>query len=78
MEFVCTLLICQALTVQPIDLCKERYQHLSGLDLADSNHGKDDLMEVDILIGSDYYWWFATGKIRRGADGPVAVHTRLG
>ena len=78
MEFICTPLICQPLTVQPIDLCKEKYQHLAGLDLADSNHGKDDLMEVDILIGSDYYWWFATGKIRRGADGPVAVHTRLG
>ena len=59
-------------------LCKKRYQHLASLDLPHSNHGKDDLIEVDILIGSDYYWWFATGKIRRGVDGPVAVHTRLG
>ena len=65
MEFVCNPLICQPLTVQPIDLCKERHQHLAGLDLTDSNHGKDDLMEVDILIDSDYHWWFATGKIRR-------------
>ena len=78
MEFVCTPLICQPLTTQPIDICKERYRHLAGLDLADANQGKDDLMEVDLLIGSDYYWWFATGETRRGEDGPVAVCTKLG
>ncbi len=26
---------------------------------------------MDLLIGSDYYWWFATGETRRGEDGPV-------
>lgn len=79
MEFVCTPLICQPLTVQPIDLCKEKYRHLAGLDLADPNQGgNDDLVEVDLLIGSDYYWWFATGETKRGEEGPVAVRTRLG
>ena len=71
-------LICQPLTAQPIDLCKERYQHFADIDLADANHGENDMMEVDLLIGSDYYWWFVTGETRRGEDGPVAVRTRLG
>ena len=38
-------------------------------------------MEVDLLIGSDYYWSFVTGETRRGNGGPVAVRTmqvRLG
>ena len=78
MEFVCTSLICQPLTAQPIDLCKERYRHLAGLDLTDAGQGKDDLMEVDLLIGSDSYWWFVTGETRRGEHGPVAVRTKLG
>lgn len=28
-------LICNPLTSQPIDQCKQRYRHLMGLDLAD-------------------------------------------
>ena len=35
-------------------------------------------MQVDLLIGSDYYWQLTTGEIRRGEDGPVALHTRFG
>lgn len=35
-------------------------------------------MEVNLLIGSDYYWQLVTGEIRRGEDGPVALHTRFG
>ena len=35
-------------------------------------------MDVDLLIGSDYYWCFVTGDSRRGEGGIVAVHTRLG
>lgn len=78
MEFECTSLICQPLTAQPIDLCMERYRHLAGLDFADACQGKDDLIEMDLLIGSGCYWWLVTGEIRGGEDGPVAVHTKLG
>ena len=35
-------------------------------------------MEVDLLIGSDYYWGFTTGDVCRGDKGPVAIHTTLG
>ena len=33
---------------------------------------------MDILIGSDHYWDFVTGKLRRPANGPVAIETKLG
>ena len=35
-------------------------------------------MEVDLLIGSDYYWDFTTGDVCRGDKGLVAIHTTLG
>ena len=35
-------------------------------------------VEVDILIGADYYWELATGRVNRGEDGPIAVETKLG
>ena len=64
-------------TPQPIDLCMMKYQHLSDLDLGD-HPNRGSVMEVDLLIGSDYYWSFVTGETRRGDGGPVAVRTKLG
>ena len=49
-----------------------KYKHLSDLDLADSSNDEGD-MEIELLIGSDYYWDFTTGDICRGDDGPVAI-----
>ena len=69
--------ICEPLSVQPTSLCPEMYDHLSHLELADASDGSTP-MEVDLLIGSDYYWQLMTGEIRRGEDGPVALHTRFG
>ena len=69
--------ICHPLTAQPIDLCASKYKHLADLDLADTSHDGTS-MEVDLLLGSDCYWTFVTGEIRRGDAGPVAIHTRLG
>ena len=35
--------------------------------------------DIDILIGSDYYWYFMKNRIIRGnADEPVALKTKLG
>ena len=42
------------LTTQPIDHSGERYDHLWGLELADSAD-TSDILEVDVLIGSDSY-----------------------
>ncbi len=54
--------ICDPLMVQPVSLCVEVLDHLSSLDLADSSSDEDPL-EVDVLIGSDYYWELATARL---------------
>ena len=35
-------------------------------------------LNIDILVGGDYYWQFFSGKIVRGIAGPVAMETSLG
>ena len=69
--------ICEPLSVQPISLCTRSFKHIMSLELADTSDGKTT-MEIDLLIGSDYYWQLITGETRRGENGPVALHTRLG
>ena len=60
--------IYQPLTTRLIDSCVSVYPHLTGLDLADSSSG-GATMEIGLLIGSDHYWDFATGDVRRGTAG---------
>ena len=69
--------ICHSLTSQPISHSRECYHHLLGLELADSAD-VSDVLEVDVLIGSDSYWDLATGRIIRGEGGPTAIHTKVG
>ena len=69
--------ICEPLTAQPISMCWEKFEHLKQLDLADYSNGQDPL-QIDVLIGADYYWELVTGRTSRCENGPVAVHTRLG
>ena len=68
--------ICDQYTAQPISTCAERYSHLAQLNLADVS--QDETLEMDVLIGSDFYWEFATGKIIHGQSVLVAVGTKLG
>ena len=68
--------ICEPLTIQPIGKCLELHPHISELDLADNP--MDETCEIDMLIGSDFYWEFVTGEVVRGGEGPVAVNTTLG
>ena len=51
---------------------------MASLDLADYNQEGNEAMEVDFLIGCDYYWRFTTGERRRADDGPVALYTKFG
>lgn len=69
--------ICEPLTGQPIGTCVEQNSHLVGLDLADSSSSESRL-QVNLLVGSDYYWNLVTGSICRGRKGSMAVHTKLG
>ena len=69
--------ICNPLTAQPINHSKQTYDHLIGLELADSAESSD-VLDVDILIGSDSYWDLVTGQVVRGDGGPTAIHTKVG
>ena len=68
--------ICDPVMTQSTAACVRMYGHLSQLDLADFN--QDEAMQVDLLIGSDFYWEFVTGRTIRGEDGPVAIEISLG
>ena len=48
-----------------------------GLELADSSDA-EDVLEVDVLIGSDVYWRLVTGRMRRGRTGPTVIQTKSG
>ena len=53
-----------------------RYPHLGGLQLADDYSTTPG--EIDVLIGSNFYWSVVTGDTLRGDHGPVAVNSKLG
>ena len=69
-------LICGPLFNSPTVCLRERYEHLSRLELAHPSCDSANL-EVDILIGSDIYWRFVTGRTLRGRSGPTAIQTKL-
>ena len=69
-------MICEPLASQPIAACVKENQHLASLELADYSEG-DQGLEVDILVGSDYYCDLVTGGVSRGSSGPTAIHTKL-
>ena len=73
-----TSLICQPLAYQPISFCQDKFEHIMDLDLADASVTHSHHLDIDILIGSDQYWNFITGEVRRGSFGPVAVNTKFG
>ena len=72
-------LICPPPSSQQIEFCKEEFDHLVDIDLADD--GSDVAFRndnIDILIGMDFYWTFMQDEIVRGSCGPVALKTTLG
>ena len=69
--------ICEPLQRQSITQASAVHEHLHGINLADYSTGGQDVT-VDILVGSDQYWNLVTGTIKRGEEGPTAMHTRLG
>ena len=69
--------VCEPVTCQPVSICKENFGHLATLDLAVPSDGSSPL-DIDILIGSDFYWEFVSGDTRRGPTGPIAIDTKFG
>ncbi|XP_063420482.1 uncharacterized protein LOC134705689 [Mytilus trossulus] len=51
-------------------------RHLHGLKLAHPIT-EDDMFDINLLIGADYYWSIVGDKIIRG-NGPTAVESKLG
>ena len=68
--------ICNLLVSQPINYSRDHYDHLMGIELADSAD-IGDVLDVDMLIGSDLYWSLVTHRVRQGRRGPMAVHTKI-
>ena len=48
------------LTAQPINICTKIFDHLCQLYMTDSLSGKT-AVDIELLIGADYYWDLATG-----------------
>ena len=58
--------VCAALRNQAIEFAASSYVHLVSLPFADFPiEGEKDL-NIDILIGSNYYWLFLSGMSVRG------------
>ena len=77
LQIVSVPLVCEPLSGQPV-VCEIKYFHqLTQLDLADSASCTDDL-EVDILIGWDYYWRIVTGNLIHSARGLTTLETAFG
>ena len=64
--------ICSELKSQDIESAKRKYPHLNGIEFVD-REAEGSVMEIDLLIGSDYMWEFVEDKTVRGEPGqPVA------
>ena len=57
--------ICSELNSQDIESAKRKYPHLNGIEFADRK-AEGSVMEIDLLIGSDYMWEFMEDKTVRG------------
>ena len=71
--------ICSPIESQEINTAKNQFAHLQDIELADSNHGNEEL-QIDLLIGANFMWSFFTGVTKRAEnnEGPVASCTILG
>ncbi len=55
-------ILCSPLSEQPIKFAASNYPHLAGLCLADSQAEINQELDCEILIGSNYYWRFMSGR----------------
>ena len=75
MEVLCKAFICLSITNQPVKYAKNNFEYLKDLNLADSG----TMEEIDMLIGSDFYYSLVKGKVKMGRTGePVAIKIKFG
>ena len=59
---------------QPVKYAKNNFEFLKDLNLADSG----TMEEIDMLIGSDFYWSLVIEKVKMSKTGePVAIETKF-
>ena len=68
--------VCSPIQGKRVDIAKEEYGHLYGMQLADD--GTEEPVQIEMLIGADYYWDIVFGEVVRGKKGPVAMRTKFG
>ena len=70
--------ISQPISKQKTVECSKMYKHLRGLKLADPNY--DSSIEIDILLGSNFYWDFihTEGAVTGKTGQPIALSSDLG
>ena len=73
LQLLLVLLICEPLSGHTVSCASERFSHLLRLKMADSS-SLGDTLDINVLIGADYYWELVTGNIRHGASGPTHRH----
>ena len=62
----------------PSKVSFHEHPHVLDLDLADCISGNmDSQYNIDVLIGSDYYWDIITGEVARGDDKLVAASSKF-
>ena len=55
-----------------VELARREYPHLKNIWFSDVCKS-DEQLEIDVLIGSDYLWYFQTGITKRGKLGESVV-----
>ena len=74
-EALCTSFICLSIRNQSINFVQNNYDHFKDLQLIDSGSNDD----IELLIGSDFYWSMVTGNVKIGKNGEaIEVETKFG
>ena len=76
-ELIVVRNICSPISNQTIEVAKITHDHLRDLPLSEFSNNVDHNLNIDILIGGDFFWTFASGNIQKGRTGPIALETTL-
>lgn len=56
----------------------KQMEELNGLNLADIDATSGNNLEIDMLIGADYYWSVMNGEIKRLESGLILMNSKFG
>ena len=73
---LCLAMLCLPILSPSITFLKGQFEKFHGIEFVDKDSEKD----IDLLIGSDLYWSFVTGKIVKSGEsgGLFPVETKFG